>query len=78
MQPGGPMMYEAFGFWQLVFVLVWVVLVVVPVAMVLRRVGFSGWWSLLVVIAPLNLVALWIFALIDWPRLPKRAGEEGA
>ncbi len=46
-----------------------------PVAMVLRRVGFSGWWSVLAVIAPLNLVALWVFALVDWPRLPKRGGN---
>jgi hypothetical protein len=43
--------------------------------MVLRRVGFSGWWSVVAVIAPINLIALWIFALIDWPRLPRRAGR---
>ena len=73
MEPTGPMMGG--GFWLIA--LVYAALVIVPVAMVLRRVGFSGWWALLSVIAPLNLVALWVFALIDWPRLPKRAAGEG-
>ena len=72
MEPTGSMMGGA-GFW--LAVLLYAVLVIVPVAMVLRRVGFSGWWSVVAVIAPINLIALWIFALIDWPRLPRRAGE---
>ena len=73
MEPTGSMMGG--GFWLIA--LVYAVLVIVPVAMVLRRVGFSGWWALLAVIAPVNLIALWVFALIDWPRLPKRpAGGE--
>ena len=71
MEPTGPMMGGSF--WLIA--IVYAVLVIVPVAMVLRRVGFSGWWSILAIVAPLNLVALWVFALIDWPRLPKRAGE---
>ena len=71
MEPTAPMMGS--GFWLIAAA--YAVLVIVPVAMVLRRVGFPGWWSILAIVAPLNLVALWIFALIDWPRLPKRAGE---
>ena len=73
MQPTGPMMDPGFGW--LVWLLIYAVLVIVPAWKVLTRVGFSGWWSLLMVITPLNLLLLWVFAFIDWPRLPKRAGE---
>lgn len=33
----------------------------------LRKAGFSGAWSLLLIVPMVNLVALWIFAFISWP-----------
>ena len=74
MEPATPM--TGYG-WPLMVAL-YAVLVIVPVWRILRRVGYSGWWSLLAVVAPLNLILLWIFAFIDWPRLPKRAAGEGS
>lgn len=34
---------------------------------VLHKMGYSGWWSLLTLLPPLPLVALWIVAFSDWP-----------
>jgi hypothetical protein len=43
-------------------------LVCFPIARVLRRIGFSGWWALLWIVPFANIVALWIFAYRPWPR----------
>lgn len=33
----------------------------------LEKAGFSGAWALLLLVPPIGLVALWIFAFISWP-----------
>ncbi|MEQ8346588.1 MAG: hypothetical protein RIB84_25825 [Sneathiellaceae bacterium] len=33
----------------------------------LEKAGFSGAWALLLLLPPVGLVALWIFAFISWP-----------
>lgn len=33
----------------------------------LRKAGFSGLWSLLLIVPLVNLVALWVFAFMTWP-----------
>ena len=38
-----------------------------PAARILRRVGLSPWWSLLVLAPYLNIAALWVFAFTRWP-----------
>ena len=38
-----------------------------PVALILRRAGFSRWWCILWAIPFVNIVALWVFALVPWP-----------
>ena len=43
-------------------------LVCFPVARVLRRLGFSGWWALLWIVPFVNIAALWVFAYRRWPR----------
>lgn len=53
-------------FHWLVFAAV-VVLIVYPVGRILRRIGFSPLWSVLVFVPILNIVGLWIVALADWP-----------
>ena len=45
-------------------------LVIVPLWRICTRAGFSGWWSLLVVVPLLNLIMLWVFAYAKWPRDP--------
>jgi hypothetical protein len=49
-------------------VIVFAFLVCFPVARILRRLGFSGWWSLLWLLPLVNLIVLWVFAYRPWPR----------
>lgn len=44
-------------------------LVLWPLARVLRRMGFSPWLSLLYIIPLANLVMLWVVAYSDWPKV---------
>lgn len=41
----------------------------IPAAMILMRAGFRGWWSIVVAVPILNVIALWIFAFMEWPAL---------
>jgi uncharacterized membrane protein YhaH (DUF805 family) len=50
--------------------LIVLVLVIVPLWRICTRAGFSGWWSLLVMVPLLNLIMLWVFAYAKWPRDP--------
>jgi len=43
-----------------------VALIVPPVGNILRRAGYSKWWALVAIVAPLNIIALWLFAYADW------------
>ena len=44
----------------------------IPVWLIVRRAGFSGWWSLLRYVPVVGLVMLWVFAVIPWPALEER------
>lgn len=46
---------------------VMVILVLYPIGRILRRLGLSPFWSLLVFIPLVNLVSLWVLAFSDWP-----------
>jgi uncharacterized membrane protein YhaH (DUF805 family) len=45
------------------------VLPVIPIAKVLSRAGFSGWWALLYFVPVIGLVAFWVFAYAHWPKV---------
>ena len=47
----------------------------IPVRQILLRTGFSQWWTLLVLVPLVNLVALWIFAFSNWPQQSSQAGN---
>ncbi len=53
------------GHW-VVFAIV-AVLVLYPIGRILSRLGLSPFWSVLAFIPIVNLIALWLLALIDWP-----------
>lgn len=64
------------GFGELLFMLVPLLLVLVPAWRILRKAGFSGGWSLLILIPLVNLLALYAFAFTEWPverHSPRRA-----
>ena len=47
----------------------------IPVRQILLRTGFSQWWTLLVVVPVVILLALWIFAFSNWPRQSSQPGN---
>lgn len=54
------------GHWVIFAVIVAVVLY--PVGRILNRIGFSPFWSVLILIPLANLFGLWVLAFSDWPR----------
>ena len=46
-------------------------------ATVLKKAGFSGWWSIIAIIPIANWVALMVFASSEWPAL-RRPSDGGA
>ena len=52
---------------QIVIIAIIAILAIIPAAMILRRLGFSPWWALIAAISPLNIIGLWVVALVKWP-----------
>jgi uncharacterized membrane protein YhaH (DUF805 family) len=44
-----------------------------PITLIIRRTGYSGWWVLLVLVPFGSFVGLWMLALNRWPALEKNA-----
>jgi uncharacterized membrane protein YhaH (DUF805 family) len=57
----------SFSLWHWLVVLAALFLVAFPVFRILRRLGLSGWWTILAVIPWINLVLLWVVAFVRWP-----------
>lgn len=53
--------------WHWLIVAFYIALLVVPVAKILSKAGFSGWWSLLAIVPIVNIICLWVFAFVSWP-----------
>lgn len=52
---------------NLLYLLITIVLLGVPIARILRRIGFSRWWTILAFFPLLNLILLWTLAFSAWP-----------
>lgn len=50
------------------FVVVAELLLAIPLGLILRRLGFNPLWAFLCFIPALGVPALWLLALIRWPR----------
>ena len=78
------MMYEygsgmaAFGAGHWLTFVVVVAIVLFPVGRILDRAGLSPLWSVLALIPVVNLIALWLFAYAEWPKLPSKSGSGSA
>jgi hypothetical protein len=60
---------------EFLIILIIVVIIILPVwfvAKILNKAGFSGWFSLLSLVPFLNIIALWVFAFVDWPNVDKK------
>ena len=43
--------------------------IIVPFWQLFSKAGYSGWFSLLMVLPLINLIALYVLAFSDWPAL---------
>ena len=64
----------SFSVWHLIIFLVGLCIVFVPYVMIVRKAGYSGWWAILGFIPLVNLIMLWVFALVRWPVEQRAAG----
>jgi hypothetical protein len=66
-----------YGFTHWIIFVVVVAVVLYPTGRILRRLGLSPFWSLLVFVPLVNLISLWVLAFSDWPvdRGARRAPE---
>jgi len=62
-----------FSIFHWLIFLIYVAVFVIPIAKVLRRLGFSPWLALLAIVPLVNVIMLWIFAYGRWPRDTEQA-----
>ena len=52
------------------------IIVGVPTGVILKRLGYSEWWALLIFVPGGVLVGLWILAYANWPGPMARGGKK--
>ena len=52
---------------RLAVLVILVIAALIPSVIILRRLGFSGWWAIIAPISPLNIIGLWVIACVKWP-----------
>lgn len=55
------------GFWQLIILVVWILVIGFPITVILKRLEMNRLWVLVAFIPLVNLVALWVLAFKKWP-----------
>jgi hypothetical protein len=63
-----------FGLAHLLWFAVMVAIVLYPLGRILRRIGVSPFWSVLVFIPLVNLIGLWVLAFASWPATKSEGG----
>jgi hypothetical protein len=53
--------------WQLMILFLAIVVTVYIFGSVVKKAGFSRWWSLLLIVPLVNLIMVWVFAFMKWP-----------
>lgn len=59
---------------ELFIILVILFIILIPVwftAKILAKAGFSSWFAFITLIPFVNIIALWVFAFIQWPKVDK-------
>jgi uncharacterized membrane protein YhaH (DUF805 family) len=60
---------------EFVIILIILAIILLPIwfiSKILNKAGFSGWFLLLSLVPFLNIIALWVFAFVDWPNFNKK------
>lgn len=66
-----------FSVWHLAVFAIGLAVLGYPIARILRRMGFSGWWVLLAIVPYVNVVGLWVVAFVKWPIENRRTDDTG-
>mgnify|MGYP005854129737 CR=1 FL=1 len=53
--------------WQIIIILVLIAILVLVFGPVVKKAGFSRWWSLILLLPLINLIMIWVFAFMEWP-----------
>ena len=63
---------------QELFWLFLILLLLIPLSKIVRKAGFSGWWTLLYLVPVVNVLAVWYLAFAKWPalRVSRTPGEQ--
>jgi len=68
------MMYDRFEMYTLgpAHMLILGLILVIPFWQLFSKAGYSGWWSLLMLVPIVNILTLYVFAFSSWPALGRR------
>ncbi len=59
----GMMMFGGWGFSHWLFFILMVAAILYPVGLILQKLGYSPFWSVIALVPVVNLLGLWIVAL---------------
>lgn len=59
----------SFSIWHWLVLIIYFVIFGVPTWRILTRTGHSGWWSFLLLVPLVNIIAFWIFSYKRWPNV---------
>ena len=67
------MMYDRFDMYVFgpVHMLLLGALLVIPFWQLFSKAGYPGWWSFLMIVPLVNVIALYVLAFSNWPALAK-------
>ena len=60
----------------MLIVSIWLSLVIIMSGFILARTGRTPVWALLLLFPPIQVVAIWVFAFIRWPRYDAAAHKQ--
>jgi len=67
------MLYDRFDMYTLgpAHMLIFGLILVIPFWQLFSKAGYSGWWSLPMLVPIVNMLTLYVFAFSSWPTLKK-------
>ncbi len=63
------MMHDGMGAGHLLWMVLMAALIVIPFWQICRKAGYSGFWSLLMLVPLANIIFVYVLAFANWPAL---------
>ena len=57
--------------WHWLIFIFFIVVLGIPIARILTRIGYSKWWAIVYFIPFVNIVGIWILAYSRWPAVDR-------